>query len=247
MNALALSGDQNNAYWSVIAQVVPVFALALVLESRVLAKRWSRKKAFAAKTSRAAWAWAMVFASVLMTAVMGLALRSLAAGESQSWESDLATAFVTILLLMVVSLPISSITGLALVDVLATSFLNSRLSKHGRMRRTIPALREDLNRLQRSVLINRVEALAYMAILMVSHSQRFIRRVVQPVDGPDEERELELAIERLREVVASYATIQEEVLERRLVLERAASGEDFSAALSEANVRTRKELAILAG
>lgn len=247
MNAFALSGDQNNAYWTVVAQIIPVFALALVLESRVLAKRWSKKKAFAAKSSRAAWAWAMIFASVLMTAVMGLALRSLVEGESQRWESSLASAFITILLLMVVSIPISSITGLALVDVLATTFLNSRFSKHGRMRRMIPSLREELDRLQRSVLIHRVEALAYLAFLMVGHSQRFIRRVVPPLDGPDEEREIELTIGRLREAVAGYDAIREDLLERRFILDRAASGEDFSMALTEANARTRKELAVLAG
>lgn len=247
MNAFALSGDQNNAYWAVIAQILPVFALALVLESRVLAKRWSKRKAFAAKRSRAIWSWAMIIASAMMTLVMSLALGALTSGKSEHWEQLLASTVVALLLLMVVSLPIASITGVALVDVTARAFLNSRFSKHGRMKRTIPGLRDDLDALQRSVLIHRVEALAYKAFLMVRHSQRFVRRVVPPLDGPDEEGELELAINKLSEVVANYDVIREDLIERHAVLDTAASNEVLSDALSEANTRTRKELAVLAG
>jgi hypothetical protein len=39
-------------YWSAVSQIVPVLALALVLEARVLSRRWARRKALPSRVER---------------------------------------------------------------------------------------------------------------------------------------------------------------------------------------------------
>lgn len=53
-------------YWAVIAQIIPVLALALVLEARLLARRLSKKKAFAQRRSRTAWGVTFLILAVLL-------------------------------------------------------------------------------------------------------------------------------------------------------------------------------------
>lgn len=104
------------AYWSAISQVVPVLALALVLEARALARRWSRPKALPRRRSRVLVAATFFVLSVGLTFAELSALGEIA-NPSKS-PTFAAFNFYTSLLavglgvLIVISVPVSSIISI---------------------------------------------------------------------------------------------------------------------------------------
>lgn len=110
----------QTAYWSVVAQVIPVIALALVLEARHVARRWRRKKNFRQQRQRRGWA----ITALVLTSALSLfeywALIKLAEPERLNafhvLMSSLANLTIALGVILVVSMPLSAVAGLGAID-----------------------------------------------------------------------------------------------------------------------------------
>lgn len=123
-------------FWATVAQVIPVLALALVLESRVLARRWGKKRAFEQRKERRMWAVAAIIVTILMVMVEANALGQLWKPTSTPFLDvfGILTAQLVIAatLLLVVSIPIMSIAVPAVLDALGVPLLRRLLRKRRR-------------------------------------------------------------------------------------------------------------------
>lgn len=114
---MELDGDAARAYWSVIAQIVPVIALTLVLETRSLTQRWQDD----AWRKRKAIRWIM--GMVILLLAIGLpstfitALWSIATGESEPFNFWWSLIWSATALLLVAYVPMMEGIQIALTDM----------------------------------------------------------------------------------------------------------------------------------
>lgn len=109
-------------FWSAISQLVPVLALAFVLEARMIVRRLSRKSEFQRRKTRVAWAFTFLALSVLLVMAELAALQSLAsdaaapvspAGMFYLYATLVA---ITVALFIVLTVPVSSLVVASTVD-----------------------------------------------------------------------------------------------------------------------------------
>ncbi|MDR5699953.1 hypothetical protein [Agromyces aerolatus] len=131
-----LTGEAHRAYWSAMAQVVPVLALALVLETRALARRWSQKKLKATRRARRRWVGVLLVFCFLLPWLITTALGNLAETSSRPWQFVLSLAAVTAIAFVVIGLPIASVVNTSW-DVYYAIFIKMPWSK---LRRDIKEL-----------------------------------------------------------------------------------------------------------
>lgn len=108
--------EDLTAYWSAISQVIPVLALAIVLEARALARRWTNKRRTPSRRFRS---WSVLGLFVLGVGLINVeltALGNLATGSYRFYEVVLSQVVVLCALFLVVSQPVALITGAALSD-----------------------------------------------------------------------------------------------------------------------------------
>ena len=112
-----MTGGQSVAYWSAVAQIVPVLALAVAIEARVLAGRWRKKKNMKRRARR--WIVASVYAVLVATlpAVLYSALRNVAEKESNAFDYWFALIWITACTIMVAYIPAATIANAALIDL----------------------------------------------------------------------------------------------------------------------------------
>ncbi|MBC9955058.1 hypothetical protein ICM05_10505 [Leucobacter sp. cx-42] len=122
-------------FWVVVAQVVPVFALALVLEARNYAKKFSGKKGLT-KKGRRVLGRTLLVVSIALTFSFSVALSSILTGQPKSTPStfDIALAVIAFFalfgaLLLVFSIPIGEA-----VMLLTTPLSKKRITLYRRFR-----------------------------------------------------------------------------------------------------------------
>lgn len=191
IRAMAQLSDGDIAFWSVVAQVMPVLALALVLEARLLAERLSKKRARSLRKYRFLWAvwlfatWALIFAVEIFTLIR-LATDSPTKDDSDSkWFALLAivNGFV-----MVAYMPISRVFNAATtfrgqVDPFAYYWLRgTRLIR--RLRRDLDSFPDEHARLRdtrREILM-----LACNSQVLLSKNDRGIQRAEKWLRTPED-------------------------------------------------------------
>lgn len=90
--------EENLAFWGAIAQIIPVAALALVLEARLVARRLGKKRATHSRFHRWMWAlWLFVTWSLLSYAlVRALMILSMVSWGGEQWSSTDSTKLLAI-------------------------------------------------------------------------------------------------------------------------------------------------------
>jgi len=124
-------------FWATVAQVIPVLALALVFESRVLAKRWSKKRAYRDHLARRAWAITAAFVTIGMVSVEAGAIVELyfptPDGTVGTIRFVFAVVLITVALFLVISIPITSIVVPAFSDIFGPAYVRYLLRTTARM------------------------------------------------------------------------------------------------------------------
>lgn len=82
--------EQQGAYWAAIAQIVPVLALALALEARLMARRFSRRNAGVSRRAQGAFAIWLTATWVLLFVAESIAIRALMPTGPASSDSNRA-------------------------------------------------------------------------------------------------------------------------------------------------------------
>lgn len=103
-------------FWSSISQIVPVLALAFLLESRQLIRRWAKKRNTPTMRVRGYGSTFLVVISVALTFVEMIALGDLAVGQFYLWETSVAISVIAITLFVVISMPVSQIANAMVLD-----------------------------------------------------------------------------------------------------------------------------------
>jgi len=83
-------------FWTVSAQVIPVLALAILLEARVLARSFSKKKQFQERKKRTLWGVGLFLVALMLSGAMGGAVAALlteTSREAEVSEGTLALAW----------------------------------------------------------------------------------------------------------------------------------------------------------
>lgn len=130
-------------YWGAVAQVIPVLALAFVIEARMIVLRLSKKKAFKYRGMRVRWAITFVVVASLLTMSEYAALQALAAGPTVTISPlgmfYFGSSFVGVAasLAIVVSLPIASVVAASTIDAARWVKLHLPLSGAQKLRRTM--------------------------------------------------------------------------------------------------------------
>lgn len=132
------------AYWSAIAQIVPVIAVAFVLESRISARRRATASDGFKLRKRLAWAIASMLLWVSLVAAECVALAGLAFGMEQSWLVWLAGVPVVLGTVIVVGAPVTAIVRTTLSDWFFSTGGRLPWSPRRRLTRAINSFRSDM-------------------------------------------------------------------------------------------------------
>lgn len=153
------------AYWGAVAQIIPVLALAFVIEARVIVGRMSKKSAYKYRGLRIRWSIAFFLLAALLTASEFAALQSLTYDPDKPlrvvdhvyyWISLISVAAS---LLVVITQPISSLISASVGDVIRSAELHVPWGKAQRLRREIHRQRERIEHHLREGQSNRLDAL----------------------------------------------------------------------------------------
>lgn len=152
-------------YWGAIAQIVPVVALAFVIEARVIVRRLSRKSTYQFRGRRIRWSIVFFLLALLLTLSEYTALQSLSLDPDRPvllidniyyWLSLLSVAAS---LLIVITLPVSTLISASLSDVVRSIELHVPWGKAQRLRREIVEQLASLDELLRLGRNLRLDAL----------------------------------------------------------------------------------------
>ncbi|WP_354242729.1 hypothetical protein [Agromyces sp. PvR057] len=114
---MELTGDESRAYWSAVAQIIPIIALAIVIETRVLVARWRRKKFRKHRASRwfLAGAYGIVVISLPFAAMTAIINTSVS--TTSRWEGFFVLLWVVAGLFLVAYIPAWQLITVALYDL----------------------------------------------------------------------------------------------------------------------------------
>lgn len=127
--------DGSSTFWSAVSQIIPVLGLALVIEIRVIGRRWTRKPKSMPKPGirvPALLGLALTGAALFMQEMLALGLLIDDTGDAPWWRF-LALGVVGLGMLMVVGLPIVNIAAVGSSDLRYSRRNMARMAK--RMRR----------------------------------------------------------------------------------------------------------------
>lgn len=102
--------DELTAFWSAIAQLIPVLAIPLVIEARTLARRISSNAdEFKRRSLRVRWGLTYIVLGGAMASVEFTALACLAFRESLEWQVYYALVVMLLAFYVVFSIPVTAI------------------------------------------------------------------------------------------------------------------------------------------
>lgn len=154
----------GQAYWGAIAQIVPVLALALVLEVRVIGRRMARKAAYKYNRGlRVTYAVTYLVVAGGLALIQGVALRYLFSEKSGEHLEPYVTFFVSLAFSYVVIGPIGLIGAALMGDTLELL----PWSRESRARRAANAIAIDVIDAERDARNVRLEAWGELADLQV--------------------------------------------------------------------------------
>ncbi|MEV7801113.1 hypothetical protein AB0O14_18680 [Microbacterium foliorum] len=162
-----------SAYWAAISQVIPVVALAFVIEARMIVRRLSKKTAFKKRGARIRWSVVFFLLATLLAVSEYVALRSLSSsGRSDFTWIDavyywLSLVAVIASLLIVVSLPVASMVSASTGDVFRWIEVHIPWSSAQKLRRLILRQLEDVERVIRNSQGARLDALMMCATVLL--------------------------------------------------------------------------------
>ncbi|MFB2583327.1 hypothetical protein [Herbiconiux liukaitaii] len=154
-------------YWGTLTQIVPVFALALVLEARRLASTWTITKKKARRWS-AAWFAAV---AVFLFTILFWGLNTLASGRSEPWQ---VTASLVLILVAAAMLAIQPVIGLAIggnVDAVLHLTRSLPLSKWAKSNRRFSKWNTELQEILVRTLEREEQAKALLEMSEVLESE----------------------------------------------------------------------------
>lgn len=147
----------GSAYWAAIAQIVPVLAIPLVLEARLVAHRLSEsEQSFNRRARRAGWGLLFSALGISMLGLEMLALSAIPFGAVRELDFWFSIVVVVAALFTVFAIPLAGIVNSLLTDV--AWILRARLP-WGALKRTRRELRVVLDRLEAQVRESRNQRL----------------------------------------------------------------------------------------
>ncbi|TFD19108.1 hypothetical protein [Cryobacterium sp. TMS1-13-1] len=113
-----LVGDESRAFWGAAAQIVPILALALVIETRFIAGRWRKKKFKKNRKSR--WFLGIAYSLVVVPLpnVLMLSLANTAEESTSGIGSLLVSLWIGAAIFLVAYIPAWRLLSVALTDLL---------------------------------------------------------------------------------------------------------------------------------
>ena len=195
-----LTGSQSQAYWAAVAQIIPVLALAMAIETRLLARRWRKKKNARLRGRRWLAASAYLLLVGTLPYVMYMALQNVASNETSTVDYWYALSWILGCTIMVAYLPASGIIGAAVLDLywfVGRKLPWSRAKREDRMRVLV---RASLAKLDREVRAARIDFLVLYAdfLLQVTGKSIELDEALERSTGA-EARKLRREIEKLDE------------------------------------------------
>ena len=100
-------------FWAPVSQIVPVVSLALVIETRLIAKRWDVEHVWIRRSQ----SLALFVAAFLLLQVESTALNRMRSGTHDQLQADLVTLFLIIAMAVVTLLPVQVLSNAANIDL----------------------------------------------------------------------------------------------------------------------------------
>lgn len=135
-------------FWTTVSQIVPVLAIALVLESRVLAQRYSKRRYYvSSRPVRATWGVTLFVLAGALTWTLAASLRFLASADmtqavnvTKSMQTHIATSVLLAATFVLVSTPIAAIFNASVLDLIVLAARRMPWSKTSRSLRELARL-----------------------------------------------------------------------------------------------------------
>jgi uncharacterized membrane protein YgdD (TMEM256/DUF423 family) len=197
-NLVAVTRADLLSFWSAAAQIIPVLALAFVIEARILIRGFSKKRAFKYRASRVRWAAALlVVGTMLFIGELG-ALSALSVGtEDPLTGIDYFYYWVAYIgmwaaLLIVLTIPISNLVNASTRDVRFWLAAHVPWGQSQRLRRRILRNIERAEDIRKGLIDHRFEALMMSADMLLNpkspdEEDRVITHVLNTVPDGDAE------------------------------------------------------------
>lgn len=175
--------ENDREYWALIAQIIPVLMLALVIEWRVLARRYvSDPSRFrASRSSRVIATFFHMASAVLTLYALLLSLRGARIGTLTYDEATWATVGFFSALLAAFMWPATTLGTALIGDLYVLLYLRSPNSPHNRSLRKLRHLRERSEAFVRTENSKRLSRRIALTAAWIEHERR-IRRL--PVGAP---------------------------------------------------------------
>lgn len=160
------------AYWGAVAQIIPVLALAFVIEARLVVRRLSRKSEYARRGLRLRWGITFFVVGVLLTSSEFVALQSLASRSSRVLDaSDYVVFWLSLVavgtsLAIVITMPVSKLIVASTLDVSRWIEMRVPWGKIPRLRREIVQQMEKIDVVLRRLQQGRLDALMACAFAL---------------------------------------------------------------------------------
>ncbi|WP_144083369.1 hypothetical protein [Microbacterium sp. TS-1] len=213
-----------SGYWGAIAQIVPVLALALVIEARSFARRFSRKRNKAKPWVRTLMGWWLGLTWVLLATAVLLALRSLMKEPSSeiglSGETDAWIAFAALVngLLLVVFTPVGPIASFLIlwgrgprVRPWSRAYADQR-----RARREVDAIDDVLRRLRAQTLVAATNRLR--SAILASQFDRQVAQVSTILERRDLSWETRAEYQALRRKIREQVREADELAAKEAII-----------------------------
>ncbi len=153
------------AYWGAVAQIIPVLALAFVIEARLVVRRLSRKDEYTRRGLRLRWGITFFVVGILLTSSEFVALQSLASRSTRVLDgSDYFVFWVSLIavgmsLAIVITMPVTKLIVASTFDVSQWIEMRVPWGKVPRLRRDIVRQLEKIEIVLRRLQHGRLDAL----------------------------------------------------------------------------------------
>jgi hypothetical protein len=138
--------SNSQAFWTSIVQIIPVVALAVVLEARFFSRQWSKKKLKKEDKSRTRNSYLLYSFAVLLPLVEIWGLGYLLAGVTNHVFEILAVAVVFVALFFLIQLPIQEIALITITPTLMKLEMRNPFSVRRKTLRTLDVIRDEILR-----------------------------------------------------------------------------------------------------
>ena len=168
-----MTHGEISGYWAAIAQIVPVLALAFVVEARFTVARLSKKSNISQRKTRVAWASLFLLLAVGLAISEFAAIQSLASppekplSEVDTWYFRLSGLVIYVALLVVVTIPIGNLVASSTGDVARWLAMHVPWGEPQRLRRDIFKGIDELERQLKEIRNLRSDALLAMADVLL--------------------------------------------------------------------------------